>query len=185
MKVKLHDPSDRLRLRQWVREEINAKQRDRCRVVLIAAEGVGGQEVRREQIAAVVDRSRQFVDEWVKRYRTGGLDALRPKKQPGRPSRLTAEEKRQLKETLDAGPREGVDPRAVFFGQDMRELIHRRFGKLYSLSGVYNLLDTLGYSWLCPRPRHPKGNPAEQEAFKKKWLNRSTRSGTNARASGS
>jgi transposase len=177
MKVKLHDPSDLFRLRQWVRDEMNAKQRDRFRSVLIAAEGIDGEEVRRDQIALVVGRSRQFVDEWVRRYRSGGLDALRPRKQTGRPSRLTMQEKQQLKEALDAGPQEGVDPRAVFFGQDVRELIRRRFNKLYSPSGVYKLLETLGYSWLCPRPHHPKGNPAEQDAFKKKWSNRSRRSG--------
>jgi putative transposase len=167
MKVKLHDPSDLLRLRQWVRDEANAKQRDRIRSVLIAAEGIDGMELRRDQIAWAVGRSRQFVDEWVKRYRTGGLDALRPKKQTGRPSLLTVQEKEQLKEALDAGPQEGVDPRAVFFGQDVRELIRRRFNKLYSPSGVYKLLETLGYSWLCPRPHHPKGDPAAQDAFKK------------------
>jgi transposase len=167
MKVELHDPLDAASLRRWVREETNAKQRDRCRVVLIAAEGLEGTEVRREQIASAVGRSRQFVDEWVKRYRTGGLDALRPKKQPGRPAWLTDEQKQELKQLLDAGPQPDDDPRAVFFGEDIRKLIERRFGKLYSLSGVYYLLDTLDYSWLCPRPHHPKGDPAEQEAFKK------------------
>jgi transposase len=168
MKVKLHDRSDLSKLRQWVRDEANAKQRDRIRSVLIAAEGMDGRELRRDEIAWAVGRSRQFVDEWVKRYRTGGLEALRPRKQTGRPSLLTAREKEQLKEALDAGPQEGVDPRAVFFGQDVRELIRRRFNKLYSPSGVYNLLETLGYSWLCPRPRHPKGDPAAQDAFKKR-----------------
>ena len=167
MKVKLHAPSDLDRLRELVRDEHNAKQRDRYRVVLIAAEGADGEEVYREQIAAVVGRSRQFVDQWVGRYRTGGIDALRPKKQPGRTSYLSDEQTEQLGQAIDAGPQEGVDQRSVFFGEDVRKLIERRFDKLYSLSGVYKLLDRLDYSWLCPRPHNPKGDPAEQEAFKK------------------
>jgi hypothetical protein len=71
MRVTLHDPSDLSRLRELVDRERNAKQRDRYRVVLLAAEGAGGRDLRREGIAAAVGRSRQFVDEWVKRYRRG------------------------------------------------------------------------------------------------------------------
>lgn len=173
MKVELRDSSDLSRLRQLVREERNAKQRDRYRVVLIAAEGLEGIEATPDQIAAAVGRSRQFVDEWVKRYRVGGIEiggieSLRARKQPGRAPWLTVDEKEQLKQALDAGPVPDVDKRCVFFGEDVRELIRRRFNKAYSLSGVYKLLHGMGYSWLCPRPRHPKGDPAAQEAFKKK-----------------
>jgi transposase len=178
MRVNLHDSSDLDHLRQRVREESNAKQRDRYRVVLLAAQGIEGRELKREQIAVAVGRSRQFVDEWVKRYRTGDIDSLRARKQPGRAARLTSGESQQLKEALDAGPQSGVDQRCVFFGEDIRQLIQRRFGKVYSLTGTYKLLHRLGYRWLCPRPRHPKGNAAEQDAFKKKWSSRSKRSAT-------
>jgi transposase len=168
MKVQLRDPADLGRLRGLIRSERDAKQRDRYRVVLIASEGLHGREATREEIATAVGRSRQFVDEWVKRYRSGGMESLRARKQPGRQPRLTAGEREQLKQALDAGPQDGVDQRCVFFGQDIRALIERRFKKSYSLSGVYKLLHGLGYSWLCPRPRHPKGDLQQQETFKKK-----------------
>lgn len=167
MRVILHDPSDLDELRRLVRQEQNAKQRDRYRVVLIAAEGIGGLEVDRERIAATAGRSRQFVDQWAGRYRRGGIAALLPRKQPGRVARLTPQQVQDLKQRLDAGPVQGVDARCVFFGQDICRLIEREFGQIYSLSGVYKLLERIGYSWLCPRPRHPQGDPAEQEAFKK------------------
>ncbi len=41
MKVKLRDAADLLRLRELVNQTVNAKQQDRYRVVLIAAEGLG------------------------------------------------------------------------------------------------------------------------------------------------
>src|SRR5882724_6081409 len=82
MKVDWKGPADAERLRDLIRQTSNAKQRDRYRVVLIAGAGLGVQaEVYREQIAAAVGRSRQFVDEWVGRYRSGGLDGLLPKRQ--------------------------------------------------------------------------------------------------------
>ena len=178
MKITLRCLEDLPKLRSLARDESDALQRDRYRVVLLTAEGLDGQrELTREQIAAVVGRSRQFVDEWVRRYRRGGIDALRPPKRPGRAPFLSPEQKQQLCEALDAGPQEG-DPRSVLFGQDIRELIHCRFGVLYSPSGVYKLLSSLGYSWLCPRPRHPQSDPAQQEAFKKKWASRSRPSAT-------
>jgi transposase len=183
MKATSHEASDLVRLRRLARGEPKAVQRDRYRVVLLAAGGAAGRELTREQIACAVGRSRQFVDQWVGRYRRGGIDALAAKKQPGRAPRLSPRQKQQLRRDLDAGPQEGVDPRGVFFGQDIRQLIRRRFGKLYSLSGTYRLLHEMGYSWLCPRPHHPKGDPARQAAFKKKWSTGSTPSASGTPAS--
>jgi hypothetical protein len=71
---------------------------------------------------------------------------------------------------LEAGPacEEGI---AAYNG----EKIEQRFGKVYSLNGVYQLLHRLGYNDLMPRPRHPDADPAALEAFKKRicpsvWL---------------
>src|SRR3954469_8420863 len=106
MKVQWKDPADCQRLGQLMREETNAKQRDRYRVVLIAGQGLGQglagkSELYREQIAAVVGRSRQFVDQWVKRYRQGGIDALVPKPQPGATPKLTPQQQQELQKMLD------------------------------------------------------------------------------------
>lgn len=168
MKAELRDPADIERLKQLIRTEVNAKQRDRYRVAVIALEGVDGIEQERLQIASITGRSRQFVDQWVGRYRTGGIDNLKPIKQPGRKPHLSPQEQGELRQLLDQGPVEGVDARSVFFGEDIRALIQRHFRKTYALSGVYELLHRMNYSWLCPRPRNPKGDPAQQEAFKKK-----------------
>jgi transposase len=186
MTVDWKDPADARRLAELVAAEANAKQRDRYRVVLIAGAGLGGEaEVDRATIAAAVGRSRQFVDEWVGRYRRGGVDALRPRRQPGAAAKLDAREREQLRAMLDAGPppEEGL---AAYNGPILRERIERHFGKRYSLPGLYALLHRLGYNDLAPRPRHPAADPAAAEAFKKKscpsgWPN----SGPPTRASGS
>jgi transposase len=168
MRVDWKDPRDAQELRGRIAGEANAKQRDRYRVVLIAGEGLGASpELQREQIAVAAGRSRQFVDQWVGRYRRGGLEALQPKRQAGAKPKLTAQQQEELCAMLDAGPapEEGL---SAYNGPILREKIHERFGKLYSLNGLYHLLHRLGYNDLMPRPRHPETDPAELEAFKKK-----------------
>lgn len=159
--------ADVVELKRLVRAEKNATQRDRYRVVLLAAEGQDGVELSRDEIAAMTSRSRQFVDEWVRRYRKQGLPGVVPKPSGRRPNRLTLEQRQQLQAILDAGPTP-ESGRSVFFGRDIREIIRERFGVIYHLNGVYALLHRLGYSHLVPRPKHAKDDPAAQEAFKKK-----------------
>lgn len=186
MRVRWKDPEDLERLRALVADEADAKQRDRYRVVLIAGAGLGVKaEGDREGIAAAVGRSRQFVDEWVGRYRRGGLGALAPKRQPGAVPKLSAGQQRELCQMIDAGPppEEGI---AAYNGPILRERIERHFGVLYSLPGLYALLHRLGYNDLMPRARHPDTDPAALEAFKKTscpgvWL--SSGRGTPANAS--
>ena len=77
MRVDWKDPGDADRLRGLIAAETHAQQRDRYRVVLLAGAGLGNQkECSREQIAAIVGRARQFVDQWVVRYRRQGLAGL-------------------------------------------------------------------------------------------------------------
>lgn len=168
MEVTWKDIGDEHRLVGLVASTSNAKQRDRYRVVLIAGRGLGGErELDREEIAVAVGRSRQFVDQWVGRYRKGGLEALAPRRQPGAARRLSIEQEAQLCAMLEAGPGadEGI---AAYNGPILREKIEKRFGTVYSLAGVYKLLHRLGYNDLMPRQRHPDADPAASEAFKKK-----------------
>jgi len=168
MRVDWKDPADAARLARLVAGEADAKQRDRYRVVLLAGQGLGDQaELAREQIAAGVGRSRQFVDEWVGRYRRGGLDLLRPRRQPGATPKLDEAEREQLRAMLDAGPPE-AEGLAAYNGPILRERIRERFGKLYSLPGLYALLHRLGYNDLMPRTTHPGTDPAAQDEFKKR-----------------
>jgi transposase len=168
VKVNWKDPTDAERLRGLIAAASNAKQRDRYRVALIAGDGLAGKpELQREEIAATVGRSRQFVDQWIGRYRQGGIDALVPKRQPGAPSKLTDEQQRQLCAMLDAGP-DAEEGLAAYNGPILREKIEECFGKMYSLNGVYALLHRLGYNDLMPRPNHPDTDPAVLDAFKKR-----------------
>lgn len=160
MNVELHHPKDLKRLHYRIRKERNAKQRDRYRAILLALEGQSA-----ESIMETLDRSRNFVQRWVYAYRDGGIDAVYPKRQTGRPRKLTQSEEVQLRERILAGPKP-QDSVCSLRGEDARRIINERFGVRYSLPGVYVLLHRLGLSYLVPRPRHKKNDPEKMS----KWL---------------
>lgn len=159
MTVTPHDAGDRQLLDDLVRREADAKQRDRYRAVLLAMDELEGDE-----IALRLGRSPRFVDEWVGRYRRGGVEALRPKKQPGRRPKLTPQQEGQLKARLDAGPRDS-DGVCALRGRDVCRIIEREFGVVHTLGGIYDVLRRLGYSSLVPRPRHRKNDPEAMRKF--------------------
>ena len=175
MKVQWRDVQDAERLKELVARQSNAKQRDRYRAVLIAGQGLGDKaELAREEIAAAIGRSRQFVDSWVGRYRRGGIDALVARRQKGNKPALNEDQQKQLCELLDRGPTPD-EALAAYNGPIIRRKIEELFGKTLALGSVYRILHRLGYNDLMPRTTHPDTSPEAMEDFKKKcfpnvWL---------------
>ena len=160
MDVQLHDASDQERLAALVRSERNATQRDRYRAVHLALQGMTAPEIVRR-----LDRSRRFVQQWVYRYRDGGLDNLGERPRPGQPPKLRRADETSFLARLDAGPQPS-DGVCTLRGRDVQRILTREFCATYSLAGAYSLLHRLGYSCLKPRPRHRKNDPAAMAAWK-------------------
>ena len=161
MKLTLHQPDDLDRLRERVRAERHALQRDRYRAVLLVAQDTleGGEVARR------VGRSPRFVDEWAGRYRRGGLAALTPRKPPGRRPRLGPGQEAKLKERLAAGPTD-ADGVCTLRGKDVVRILEAEFGVKHTIGSIYSVLHRIGYSCLAPRPRHEKNDPGAIAGFK-------------------
>jgi transposase len=169
MRIEWKSPEDRALVWNGYRRAVEQRktlQRDRYNVILLLGDGgPEGQELAREQIAAVVGRSRQFVDEWARRYRSGGgFAAIVPGKAKGKPPKLTPEQDEQLKARLDAGPSED-DGVCTFRGVDIVRIIEQEFGVIHTLGGIYDVLQRIGYSSLAPRPSHRKKDPQAVQAF--------------------
>jgi transposase len=124
-------------------------------------------------IGAALGKSYRTIQQWVTGYNAHGLGGLQDRRTSNR-RHLSAEQEQQLRDHLDALAK---DPRAgVRHAAGLMPFITQHFGVTYSLSGLYELLHRLGYSWLMPRPRHEKNDPAKVEAFKKTprcWCNKS------------
>jgi len=154
MDVTLREPADRQRLEERVRTQREAKQRDRCRAVLLALDGHEA-----VAIAAMLGRSRRFVQDWAYAYRDGGVEAIASKPRSGRPTKLPRGQEEAFRQRMLAGPAAADGGVCVLRGLDAVAVLEREFGVKYSLNGAYDLLHRLGFSCLRPRPRHRKNDP--------------------------
>lgn len=149
-------------LRRLVRSETHAKVVRRLQAVLGVLEGQPLPE-----LAARVQLSGRSIYTWVGRYNERGLDGLRDRPGRGRKGPLSPDQEGQLKARLHAGAT-ADDGVCTLRGEDVRRILKDEFGVVRGLQATYNLLHALGFSVLRPRPRHPKTDPAAQDAFKKK-----------------
>jgi transposase len=160
MDIREREPGDVSKLKMLARKERNAKQRDRYRVALLAIEGEQTKGIMR-----VVARSRAFVQGWAYAYRDGGIGALVPTPQTGRPVILPREKEAQFLARIDAGPK-AEDGVCAFTGYDARRILEEEFQAKYTYEGARTLLHRLKYTPLRPRPRHENHDPKAIEQFK-------------------
>ena len=113
----------------------------------------------RRHIAKRLGRSPRFVDQWLARYRKGGLEAIRPGKAKGQKPKLPAEKQAAFKARILAGPTEADGGVCTLRGAEARRILSREFGVEMCLSGVYELMHRLNLSCLRPRPLHRKNDP--------------------------
>ncbi len=139
--------------------EKRADRHLKWRAVILAGRGWTACE-----IADALGKGRRTIQDWIGHYNRDGGDGLIDRR-GGNHRHLTDEQEQQLKDHIDTladDPHQGVRHAA-----ELIRHIEPHFGVRYALSGLYALLHRLGYSWLVPRPRHPKADPAAQAAFKK------------------
>jgi len=147
-------------LRQVAKRERDALLRIRIQIIILATQGRTA-----PQISQALSMSRRNLQRWVKLYNDQGLEGLKDRR-GGNHRHLKTDQEQQIADYLTstaADPRDGVRR-----GEDLRRWIEGQFGVVYSLTGAYDLLHRLGFSWLMPRPRHAKASKEAQDEFKKK-----------------
>ena len=160
MEVVERESGDTQKLGELIDQEPSAKQRDRYRVAVLAIQGE-----QTEEIIRMLHRSRGFVQDWAYAYRDGGIKALVPKKHKGRPVILAREKESEFLKRIDAGPTKD-DGVCAFTVHDAVRILEKEFGAKYTYEGARCLMHRLGYTPLCPRPRHENHDPAAIQAFK-------------------
>jgi transposase len=161
MNISLREEADRKELEVGAATRRDPKLRDRFRAALLAIEGKEAVD-----IATQIHRSRRFVQNWVYRYRDGGVAALKDKPRAGKACKLSIDEQQRFRQRILAGPLEADGLACTLRGPEAKRILEREFGKSYALGAVYKLMHRLGLSPLRPASKHPKSDPIAVA----KWL---------------
>lgn len=151
------------KLLSLAKSQSNPRLARRIQAVALARQGRSCPE-----IMEMTGNCRRAIQMWVAKYNDEGIDGLIDKPRTGRPAKLPVDKQEKFCECVDAaGP---TDTAATLYGRDIQHILRKNFGVVYTLDGVYKLLNRLGYSCLKPRPRHKKADTLVQEEFKKTSL---------------
>lgn len=121
----------------------------------------------RADAARIGGMDRQTLRDWVHRFNKDGPDGLRDFWASEPTPRLTATQKAQLADMVEAGPDREVDGIVRWRRVDLKRVIAARFGVDYHERYVGTLLKKLGLSHMSAHPSHPGQNTESIEAFKK------------------
>jgi len=110
---------------------------------------------------------RQTLRDWVHRYNAEGLAGLANRRAPTPRRRLAPGQMAELAAWVEAGPDPVRDGVVRWRRKDLARRIEAEFGVVLHERTVGKQLAALGFRRLSVRPKHPKSDPAAQDAFKK------------------
>lgn len=143
-----------------VRKTITSKQVDkRFRAVQLRGEGMDNEEA-----ADVLETSSDMVSRWVSMYSNGGVEALLPKKRPGRPPNVSFEEEASMLAEFEAKAEAGQ----IVEVSDIKAAYQEKVGHPIPSGQIYYVLQRHNWRKVKPRSQHPeKSSPEVIEASKK------------------
>lgn len=100
-----------------------------------------------EAVAAVLGLRAETVTAWVRLFLIYGPKGLVVAKSPGRPAKLTKAQKHELGRAIDEGPAAAGYSGGCWRSPMIQDLIKQRFGVLYNVHYISQLLNNLGFSF--------------------------------------
>ena len=118
------------------------------------------------EVAERVGVDRRSVRRWKAAYRDRGPEALKAKPAPGRPPKLTQNERQELQELLLEGAQAAGFDTDLWTCPRVAKLIRKHFGVCYHVDHIGRLLRSLGWS-----PQRPQRRALERdEARIRGWI---------------
>lgn len=143
-------------LREEFQQARGNKDLDMClriQALLLVSQGS-----RETDAANVVGVGRRTVQDWIHRYRQGGIRALAKGPFQGGKSRLTDEQKTELSRIIEAGPQDAGLDTGVWTTPIIAKLVKDLFGVSYHPDHMGRLLHKLGYSVQYPGKESSKAD---------------------------
>lgn len=123
-------------------------ERRRQRAVELVEEGHQPVEV-----ARMLGVARRSVRRWKAAYRDEGSKGIRAKPVPGRPGKLSEQDREELEQILLKGAEAAGFPSDLWTCPRVKEVIRERFGVGYHVDHIGRLLRSMGWSSQKPRRR--------------------------------
>ena len=121
-------------------------------------------------ICSALDISEQSLRSWVRSFILSGPDKLNSRKRRGAPSKLTKTQKKQLCQMIEEGPEAAGFPGACWRSPMVQTLIYEKFGVLYSVNYISQLLKNLGFSYQKAKFVSDHKDPEKRENWlKQTW----------------
>ena len=146
---------------------VEAKDADQARRLLALAAVYDGMS--REDAARIGGMDRQTLRDWVHRFNRHGADGLIDGKSPGRPPTLSAEQKEELRQLVEAGPDPDKDGVVRWRCVDLKRVLGERFRVDLSEVSLGRVLKRLNFSRVSARPRHPAQDEHAIPTFKENF----------------
>ena len=117
-------------------------------------------------VSVILKVSEESIRNWVKAFLLKGPEGLISKKSPGRPSKLTKSQKRELDKIITEGPVGAGFPGACWRSPMIQSLIEERFGVFYSVYYIAQLLKNMGFTY----QKAKFGSDHKDPEKRKEWL---------------
>lgn len=127
-----------------------------------------------QEIAELLDCNQSSVSRLLNKYKNKGIVKDLPRS--GRPTKLTQQNLVKLKKKILTNIKEANNNYCSVSTKEVKGLIHKEIGELYSLRHVERIMHKLGFSLITPRPQHIRHDQEKVDKFRsefKKKLNRS------------
>jgi len=120
-----------------------------------------------KEIAGILCRSEKTIRSYIHTYETEGLTALHMRFSPGRSSRLTPEQREELKQVIvNQVPADvGFTAKFNWTLQLIADYIERTYGHRYSLRGVSKVMEHMNMSFTKPTYTLAAADPIKQQHF--------------------
>jgi len=121
------------------------------------------------EVAVILTLSSQTIYNYVKAFILDRLNSLVYRQSPGRPAKLNTAQRKELADTIDAGPEAAGYDCGCWSTILIQDWIFNRFGVEYAPRYVAELLDQMGFSY--QRGRFVSDHLGDVAAEQEKWMN--------------